>query len=314
MKKYRLLFFLLLPILGYSDTNNTLESYQTRWTHYYHSLLSLVDNTVACKTNCKHKERQTIKHNSLRLITSIKSTKNNRFKLSLNLRAHIHLPKLSDKLEITFSQQTVDNLTNKHIDFENENTITDNKLRVGLRYYFKRSTDFNFYTRLGFKIRSPFGIYQELTAQKVHTLHKDLKLEIEGNLYYYINHTYLAKSARISFYKPLNSIYRLEQTNEIYTNHDNEHTKHIQSYLKLYHRYDKKNQFAYWVTYAMIDDQTSGFIKDWQGISLSHIHHLKKWLYINTIPRILQRRENGFENEFVLTLSLGIMLGPKGKF
>ncbi len=44
-------------------------------------------------------------------------------------------------------------------------------------------------------------------------------------------------------------------------------------------------------------------------MSLGYIHYLKKWFYINTVPHLVQRRENHFKTEFALTVNIGLKLG-----
>ena len=310
MRKYFLLFFILTFIYQlHADSLSSLTTFKDSLTHYYHKLLSNIDDTMPCEHNCTHKERQEIKHNTLQLVTSFKSSKDKPMQISLNLRGHIHLPKISKKLELTFSKQSNDLENNKQVDYENENLITDDKVRIGLRYYFIKKDEYRFYTKLGFKIHSPFGFYQQLSLEKDFYLVSDAYAKTQISLYYFINQIYFAKAAKLIFYKPLNDTFLLEQRNDIYTNHDNQQITHIEHYLKLHHKYNHKNIFSYWLTYATADRANKHFFKNWQGVSISYIHYLRKWLYLDTSPRIFQRRERHFKNEFALTLNVGIKLG-----
>ncbi len=309
MNKIFFLFFVLFLNFLYSDTNNTIEQVRKELTSYYHNLLGNIDDTIKCKKNCKHLEKRIIKKNSLKLIVTLKSTKDHIFRLSLNARGHIHLPKLSKKLEFTFSKQSFDTITNRQIDSQNENVITDERVRIGLKYYFLDKDNTIFFTKLGFKLRSPFGLYQELTIEKQFFINYDISILTAGSLYYYLNHTYIAKSIRLNFYKPLDDIHLLEQSNEWYANSQNNDKKHIVNHLKLHHFFNNRNTLTYWISYATIKEPSNSYKKDWQGVSISYIHHLSKWLYVQTIPRILQKRENDFKTEYALSISLAMTLG-----
>ncbi len=309
MNKIFFLIFVLFLSFSYADTNDTLEKMRVGLTSYYHNLLGNIDDTVKCKKNCKHSERRIIKKNSLKLIVTLKSTKDHVFRLSLNARGHIYLPKLSKKLEFTFSKQSFDTLTNRQIDSQNENLVTDERVRIGLKYYFLDKDDIIFFTKLGFKLRSPFGLYQELTLQKQFFIKNDVSVLTEGSLYYYLNHTYIAKSVRLNFYKPIDKIHLLEQANEWYANSQNQDKKHIVNHLKFHHFFKNKNTLTYWISYATLKKPSSSYMKDWQGISISYIHRLSKWLYIQTIPRVLQKKENNFKTEYALSISLAMTLG-----
>ncbi len=305
------IFLILLLSLTFScaDTNTSLEKMRTTLTYYYHALLGNIDDTIKCEKNCKHLEKKIIKKNSLRLIFTLKSTKEHIFRLSLNARGNIHLPKLGKRLELTFSRQSSDTVTNRQIDTQNENIITDDKIRVGLKYYFLNTKNTTSFTKLGFKLRSPFGFYQELSLEKRFLIYHDILLFTKGSLYYYLNHTYLAKSVRLNFYKSIDKIHLLEQANEWYANSQNRNKKHIVTHLKLHHYFNKKNRLTYWISYALLKENSSSYKKDWQGVSVSYIHYLSKWLFIQTIPRILQKKENNFHAQYALSVSLGMTLG-----
>jgi len=98
---------ILLILLQYAsllaaDIPGTLEKTRHLMTHYLHTLLRHVDDTIDCDANCTHPEIARVRRNSLHLITSLKSTEANRLSASLNLRGNIYLPKLSKKFRITF--------------------------------------------------------------------------------------------------------------------------------------------------------------------------------------------------------------------
>ena len=310
LKKHHLLFIMIVIIIPSSATSDdSLDFIRSYLTQSYHKLLHSIDDKVKCEKSCKILEKNNIEHNNLQLITSFKTSQNNHIQFSLNLRGHIYLPKISKKLELTFSKESNEYIHNKQTEYENENLVTDENVRVGLRYYFSRDEEYRFYTKLGFKIHSPFGFYQALSIEKDFSYAYNIHSNSNITLYYFFYHSYFAKSGQLVFYKPINFSFLLEQRNKIYTNHDNHHNTHIKNDIKLYYTYNKNNILTYRITYATADKTNKHFYKDWQGMSLGYIHYLKKWFYINTIPHLVQRRENHFKTEFALTVNIGLKLG-----
>lgn len=310
MYKFIPLMLLLLVNVGEADhIGERLEGMRHKLTHFYHHLLTQLDNTIPCDANCSHPEALQIRTNRLHLVTSIKTTKQKRFYPSVNLRGNIYLPKLSKKFRITFTKQGADTLTNRQIDRENENLVTDNKLRLGLQYLFVMTQNIEFATRLGLKWNHPLGLYQEISAKRRFSLPRDYALLAKGSLHYYLTNLFLSRSLQLTLIKPLSETFLVAQSNDWYANTENHHEKHLVHHLKLHHHCDHKNHFVYWISYASLASEHDRYCQDWQALSLSYIHYLTKWLYIQTIPRIVQRRENHFRNEYEASLSFGIIFG-----
>ncbi len=309
LKKHYLFFVIFIIIVPCELFSDSLDTIRTYLTQSYHKLLKTIDNQVECENNCKVLERENIEHNNLQLITSFKTSKNNHIDYSLNLRGHIYLPRISKKFELTFSKESNDYAKTKQIEYENETIYTDEKMRIGLRYYFSKTYDFSFYTKLGFKLNSPFGFYQELSIQKnylhLYNIHTNNKL----SLFYFIYHNYFAKAGRIIFYKPFYSSFLLEQRNDININHENHQITHILNYIKLHYTYNKFNILTYRISYVTADKSNKKFFKDWQGMSFSYIHYIRKWFYVDFIPHLVQRKQNQFKTEFILTVNIGLKLG-----
>ena len=303
------LFLLLFTLSVNADSNSTLENVRFILTNYYHSFLKNIDNSVDCEKNCTHPEIQKIKKNSLRLITSVKTGKNKNMAVSLNVRGHIDLPKISKKFRLTFSKQSADSLTNRQIDREYENLITDDKFRIGLKYIFMEDHNFEFFTKLSFRVHKPYGFYQKLSAKRIFTLYKDFSLRTQASLYYYINYRYFAKSIEFNFVKPLTTVFLLSQANDLDFNADNKHEKKLVNHLKLHHHVSHTDHLVYWLSYASLAKHDDIYKQDWQAVSISYIHNLSKWFYIQFIPRIIQKRENRFHTEYEATLSFGMILG-----
>ena len=312
MKIMHKIIFLVLffTLYSYADSNSTLEGIRSVLTNYYHKFLGNLDNSVNCEHTCSNTAISTLKKNSILLITSIKSTKENHFSPSLNIRGHINLPKFNNKLRITFNKQSSDQLTNKQIDVANDNSINDTKLRIGLKYQLIQKDQTDIFTRFSFKVRSPFGPYQELTLKKIFFMKKkDISASTRASIYYYLSQSYYAKSLQINFIKPLNDTYILSQENDWDNNADNQHKKRLTNHLRLFHHLTKKDHLIYWVSYSSLAQNNNTYKQDYQALSISYIHHLNKWFYVQTIPRIIQKKEEHYRSELELTLSFGMLLG-----
>ncbi len=308
---YRLIFLLLFVpyALLHAELPETLEKTRHLLTHYFHTIVYHINKTAGCEANCTHPEIMRVKKNSLHLITSIKSTEDHRFSFSLNMRGNIYLPKLSKKIRITFAKQSADKLTNKQIDRENENLITDTKLRIGLQYLFTATEKLEISTRLGIRLHNPFDLYQELSVRKKIPLYKDYTMYTTVRLHYYLTQLYLSKSLQLTFIKPLSDRFLLAQSNDWYSNSENKHERHIVNHLKLHQRLNRHDHLVYWISYASLAQRDHHYKQDWQALSLSYIHFFNKWFYLQAIPRIVQKHHNHYRNEYEATLSFGMILG-----
>lgn len=294
----------------YADSNSTLEGIRSVLTGYYHKFLGNLDDSINCEHTCTSTAISTLKKNSILVISSLKYTKEQHFTPSLNIRGHINLPKFNNKLRITFNKQSSNKLTNKQVDVVNDNTINDTKLRIGLKYQLVTKDKTDIFTRFSFKIRSPFGPYQEFIFKKIFLQHRyDISVSTGASLYYYFSQTYFAKSIQINFIKPLNDTYIISQENDWYANADNEDKKRVTNHLRLFHHLTTKDHLVYWLSYSSLAKSDHTYKQDWQALSVSYIHHINKWFFIQTIPRIIQKKQTHYRNEFEFTLSFGMLLG-----
>ncbi len=304
LKKVSVLL-LICTTLMHADVDKTLEKIRTDLTHYYHRLLSGMDNSIACEANCTHPEIAQIETNRIHIITSV----NQDLKPSMTVRGRIYFPKLGKKFRLTLTKQSIDPLTGRQIDRQNENLITDSQLRIGLQYLFKATKKMELSTRLGLRIHRPFDLYQELTLKKRIPLYRDFTLYARASLHLYFAHLYISQSLHATLSKPLSSTWLIAQTNDWYANTENRHRKHLVNHLKLHHDYTPKSHLAYWISYALLAERNSSFHRDWQAVSVSYIHFLTKWFYIQLLPRVIERREHRFRKQFETTLSFGMILG-----
>ena len=308
MKKilpFLLLFMILFPLSVHASF---WEKARNTLTLQYHTLLCNIDKEKEDE-NCTQPSKKITK-NRLRIITSVKTDKNKHLSVSLNIHGHIDLPKLNKRWRITFSQQSLDSLTNRQVDRENETMIKDNKFRIGLKYRFLKHKDTEFFTKLSFKVHRPFGPYQKLGIKKRFPFPKyNFSVYTRGGIYYYFVQRYIARSVELNFIKPLNNVYTVAQANDWDANADNHHEKRLTNHLKLHHHFNKRNHLTYWVSYSSVAKHKGGYKQDWQALSVSYIHNLSKWFYIQTIPRIVQRHENRYRNDYELSVSFGMLLG-----
>ncbi len=308
---YRILtiFLLLSALTANAQVTDKLENVRNMLTNSFHNILGRMDNTIECDANCTHPEIKAIRTNRIHIITSVKSTEAKRFSTALNLRGKLYFPKLDKKFRLTFNKQSTDTFMNKLIDRENDTTVTDDKFRIGLQYLFIMSEQLELSTRLGVKIHNGLKLFQEFTIQRAIPLSYGFSLLNRARLYYYYTQLYLAKSIQINLVKPLSEHLLISQTNDWYANTENRHERHLVHHLKLHHHVDRTNHLVYWISYASLAQDDSTYRQDWQAISLSYIHYFSKWFYVQFVPRIIQKRENRFRNEFEGTVSFGMILG-----
>ncbi len=305
-----LLFFTIIFVQADTATPSSIERVRSKLTFYYHKLLCNIDNSMENDKNCTLPKYRKIKKNSLHLITSVKSTHKKFLSLSFNIRGHIDLPKLSKKIRITFSKQSLDELTNRQIDRKNENIINDDKFRIGIKYQLSRKKEMEFFTKFSIKVHHPFGPFQQLGVKKLFLFPKqDFSIYTRAGIYYYYVQSYFVRSIELNFIKPLTDQYLISQANDWDGNIDNHHEKRLTNHLKLHHHINSKNHFVYWISYGSVAKHKSHYEQEWQAVSISYIHHLNKWFYIQTIPRIIQRKEDHYRNDFEISVNFGMSLG-----
>ena len=114
----------------------------------------------------------------------------------------------------------------------------------------------------------------------------------------------------MAFIRPLNIDYTLEQKNQIYHTRE-DHSSELEHILRLHHFASAKNRFSYTINYVNAHEKDCNFCKKRYGLSLKFRHYMKKWLFIETIPQVIARRENNFNIETRLTLNIGITFSKK---
>lgn len=306
MKKLLLVSFLVYSTLA-ADTNTTKEalSLRDKITDNYHTLLNTIDCFFTDYDDINQTNYKKISQNELRIIFSIKNTKNNPLKTDLYLKANIKLPQIQNRLEITLNKQTLSNIDNQNRDTNYERTLEDKMFRIGIKYYFYKKRYSAIYTNLDFRFQSPFGLYWKIGAKKSY-FYYTLQTILGSEFYYYLNNQNLTTSATITFFKPLSDAYSVQQRNEILWSDEKQATK-LQHTLRAYHYINSNNRLQYQLSYATIDDKKCDYCQDWYGANIKFHHNIKKWLFFEIIPQIYKRRENSFIFEKALTLNFGIL-------
>jgi hypothetical protein len=296
LKKVLLILFLLCFTL-LADTNTTKQSLIESITNKYHTFLNGLDCFLTNYDDINKTNYKKITQNKLYMIFSIKHTKDDSFDTDLHLRANIKLPQLKDKLEISFDKQSIKSINNQNVynDFNQRDENT--RIRVGLKYYFYKKNNTQFYAKLGLKLHSPFGIYGKLGAQKSYFYHT-VETIIGNNIYYYINDKNFASTTALTFLKPLSDDFTLEQGNEFFWD-KNDNDNIFEHTLSLYHFINSKNRLRYQIIYTHKDD-------NWYGANIKLHHKTNRWLFFELIPQVLRKRENNFTTEYALAINFGI--------
>ncbi len=313
MKKLIFIYMFILNFSFANDSNTTfidnLSITRDNITDSYQQTLCDIDSYVSNDSSCRDKKyKRDISKNRVSLIFSTKLREDS-VKPALYIKVNIKLPKIQDKIELTFDKQTNDEINNQNIYDSYEDRERDQNFRVGLKYYLFKKRDSKTYARLGVRASKPFGFFTQLATDKRYYLEKN-RLLFGANLYYYIHYKCFTISSYESFMTPINRHYTFEQKNQIFYTHKDKSTQ-LEHIFRLHNFIDKKDKFTYTLNYISLHDKECQFCKKQYGISLKFKHYFKEWLFIETIPQVLARKENDFNIETRLTLNIGINFSKK---
>ena len=306
MKKVFISFLICFTLMA--DTNTTEEDldFRDKVTNGYHTILNSVDCFITNYDDVNQSNYKKISKNKLYIILSLKNTKDNPLQKDLHLRGSIKLPRLQDKVEITFNKQAKERIDNQHIDDGYEETLKDTSLRVGLKYYAYDKPYSNAYAKLSLKFHSPIGFYAKIGVNKSYFYHK-FQTIFNHALYYYIHDKDSAASSSVAFFLSFNDRYSIEQKNRWYWEEKDEAAV-LEQILRLYHDINTQNKLQYQLTYATIDDEVCSYCRNWYGANIRFRHNVNNWLFFEIIPEVLKRRENHFRYEKIVTANFGITL------
>jgi hypothetical protein len=308
LKKVFVSTWICFALIAGADTNAGKKEldFRDKVTSGYHTILNSVDCFITNYDDVNQSNYKKISKNKLYIILSLKNTKDNPLQKDLHLRGSIKLPRLQNKVEITFNKQAEKRVDNQHIDNDYEEALNDTNLHVGLKYYAYDKPYSNAYAKLSLKFHSPVGLYAKIGMNKSYFYHK-LQTTFNHALYYYIHDKEYAASSSVTFFLPFKDLYSIEQKNRLYWE-EKDKIAMLWQILRLYHDINVQNRLQYQLTYATIDDEVHNYRRDWYGANIKFRHNINNWLFFEIIPEVLKRRENHFEYEKVVTVNFGLTL------
>ncbi len=307
----KIFFILLLFIhpsiyanfIDFNDTKEISTKFRKDSTKNYYRLLNSIDSYFSNSNDINRSSYRKIRKSKLQIVMSIKDGP----KLNLHLRGKIILPRLKNRVELTFSQNDNKEIDNQSTTNKSDDVVNDSKMHVGLKYFLYREKKSNAYAKLSLKVRSPFGPYIKIGVDKSFLNKNFLETNIDHALYYYVNGGDISASTAISFFKPITNKYWIGQGNKLYW--EGEETLYLKNSIILYQIFDLNNRIAYKTDYTTSYDRTDKFNHDDFSISAGYFHSFDKWFFVEIAPRLRKERENSYKNEFLFTLNIGMQLG-----
>ena len=298
---------LVMPLCA-SDHESLLSHYHALFTRQYRHLLQKID---AYFSDTSSHERFTydrlLYDNRIETVFSFQY-REHRLRPNLYLRGHIVLPRTSKKLELVFSRQTTQRLKNQAIDPEYERGVSDQRVNVGLKYYFFKKSDFALYSKIGMRLNlAKLDLYAKVGAERlVHTPYFNTILS--ADLYHYLIEEGFIATGDIDFVKHFSDTYTLEQDNRIVWREDGEVTT-TEHTLRLYHFYDRRNRFEYWISLLTRDDDRWNYCSDTYTAALKYHHDVNGWLFYEIIPQLYRSREEHFTLQRAISVNFGLLFG-----
>ncbi len=288
-------------------TQKSAYSFRKKTTKEFYKLLYSLDSYLSDAKDIKDINRTSyrkIRDSKMLVILSLKDNT----KFNLHLRGNIHLPRLKDKIELTFSQNDKNEMDNQKSIKTNDDAIKDKSLHVGLKYYLYREPKYlaSTYAKINFKFGSLFGPYLKLGVDRSFINSDFFKTTINNALYYYLNGNNFSASTAISFYKPLSNRYQIGQGNKLYWE---DNTYYLNHTLLLYQVIDLNNRLIYKADYTTSYSHKDGFEYDRFELSSGYFHRFDKWFFAEFIPKYRKKRKNGYRDEYLITLNFGMLLG-----
>jgi len=313
MKKSLLLLF-VLPLCLFADLNTTFSNaYDTiksqsdalhkRATFEYHRFLYSMDCYLCNSDDFNRSSYEAVRKSRLLIVLSLKD--NNQ--INLHLRGKVILPRTKNRLELLFSQDDKEELDNQRTVSQHDDVVQDKKLHVGLKYYLYRKRDSAAYGSLNFRLAPPLGPYLKLGHKKSYVSKKFLETSWDNALYYYLNGGKISASTALSFFKPLNNSYWIGQGNRLYWKGENQ--IFLSNSLLLYQIFDLNNRMVYKAELTTAYDRTHKMTQDGFSFSSGYFHRFNKWYFAELIPKFRKSRARHYDNELLLSLNFGMLLG-----
>lgn len=225
------------------------------------------------------------------------------FESNTNFDIRIRLPKLKEKLSITFDNN--DGKNNEIYQDSNEkNKQKDDNFNVGLLYNTIKN-DYNLKFKVGVKNKKDSYIFTTASIQKIYKLDINNTITLEEKLKY-AKANELENFTSADFVHTFNTNTYFSFFNEYYTN-----TKEKYDNLHSSIRYSKKlsdKKFINYVIASETNNQLSNFkIKEYEAY-VSYRKYIKKWLYYDVIPSVKFEELDNFKEKPGIKFNLGILI------
>ncbi len=267
----------------------------------YHTFLNTIDCFISGYDDINGSNYKQIAKNSFHLNFSIKNSKDIPFKITPSFRARVKLPQIQRKLELTFSQESIDNIDNRNIDGVYDKTPEDKKFRMGLKYYFFKEKNSIGYAKLSLKFSS-FNIYGKVGFSRSY-FYKNIHIVLDSRFYYYISTKDFTLSLMSIFSKPLGDSFVVSQKNVLSFDKNGK----LEHNIALHQYINRENRFSYQLFYTTIQKGIGcKYCKDRYGANINIHHQATEWLFFEIIPQVYRRRENSFMFEKAIDINFGI--------
>ncbi len=272
----------------------------------YYNFLKKVDDALCTNEDLNNTNLEKIIYkNRLQVITALKHTSDETLTPYLYIRGNIILPKTNKRFEFTIDKQTESKSLKQNIDTQYNGAIKDEKVHLGFKYNLVKNDYFNFYTKLGARINKPTDVYGKIGAIKYLNF-KSFMLFFDAKVYKYFLNEKLIASTSLNFVKPINDYFMFEN-DAILTWRKVEKTTELNYILKLYHTIDSKNSLEYRLSYTAEENNLCYYCPKEYEAHIRYRYKLKKWAYLELIPKLIKRKEKHFETEELITLNFGLI-------
>jgi len=315
MKAFSILLFLLLSVTllhaDFMDDLNATTTYTKEISHtfrkattkQYYRFLWMVDSYFSDNPDTNLTAYKKIRKNKMLIVISLKDGT----KLNLHLRGKVELPRLKNRLELTFSQQDNQEIDNQSASTGYDDVVNDKNLRIGLKYYLYKEKRSSAYAKLSMKVSSHFGPYVKFGIDKSYLSDTLLETSFRNALYYFMNGNDLSASTEVTFYKPLTTNYWLGQGNKLYW--EGQEKLYLSNNIILYQVLDLNNRIAYRTDITTSYHHKEHFAHESANFSIGYFHRFDKYFFIEAVPKFRKKRENHYKSETLFTLNVGMLLG-----
>ena len=239
----------------------------------------------------------------IRFETSIEKRESNSVKIKPNIDIRIKLPKLKDKLSLTFNNN--DNKINPNYQDSNEKiNYKDDDYNVGILYNIIKR-DINLKFRVGAKISFNPYLYVKAEAKKKFDLNQNNNLILEQKVKYSDKYE-IDNYSSIRYNYKINKNYLFSNFNEYYINskiNDN----NLYNSFRINHIISNDSYLNY-VTSVDSNDDNSTFQTKRYGVYVSYRKYIRKWLYYDLLPNIQWKRDNDFNTNTGIKINIGIII------